>query len=277
MSHGGATMMRPTRIGGQIAPGCAAPSPRRPRRRLRRDSASRRSPSAAVERRARRVARVRRVREEDAASRRARLVLRGWRAARSRRASAYERVASDALRRSGAADDQRRSSAGDAQPKMSLTRSKNGFSPSSCRRRRASRCGSVCASSSSRCFCSLVSFFGTATRGDHVQIAVAAARDVRHALAAQLEARAGLRAGRDVQLLAAVERRHLDAPAERERREADRQLAVEVVLFAMEERVLLHVDDDVEVAGRAAGGAVLAFARGGAAAGRWRSRRESSP
>ena len=37
-------------------------------------------------------------------------------------------------------------------------------------------------------------------------------------------------------------------------------LAVEVVFLALEERVLLHVDDDVEIAGRAAGGAVLAFA-----------------
>ena len=57
-----------------------------------------------------------------------------------------------------------------------------------------------------------------------------------------------------------VERRHADLAAERERREVDRHLAVEVVAVALEERVLLHVDDDVEVAGRAAGRAVLAFA-----------------
>ena len=96
--------------------------------------------------------------------------------------------------------------------------------------------------------------------GDHVKVAMAAARHVRHALAAQLEARARLRSGRDVELLAAVERRHLDGPAEGERREADRQLAIEIVAFAMEEVVVLDVDDDVEIAGRAAGGAVLAFA-----------------
>ena len=52
----------------------------------------------------------------------------------------------------------------------------------------------------------------------------------------------------------------LTRAAERERREADRHLAVEIVAFAVEERVLLHVDDDVEIAGRAAGAAVLALA-----------------
>ncbi len=40
----------------------------------------------------------------------------------------------------------------------------------------------------------------------------------------------------------------------------DRHLAIEVVFLAMEERVLLDVDDDVEIARRAAGGAVLALA-----------------
>ena len=40
----------------------------------------------------------------------------------------------------------------------------------------------------------------------------------------------------------------------------NRQLAVEIVPFAVEESVLLDVDDDVEVAGGTAGGAMLAFA-----------------
>ena len=35
---------------------------------------------------------------------------------------------------------------------------------------------------------------------------------------------------------------------------------IQVVAFAVEERMLLHVDDDVEVAGRAAGRAVFPFA-----------------
>ena len=37
-------------------------------------------------------------------------------------------------------------------------------------------------------------------------------------------------------------------------------MAVEVVVFAMEDVVVLDVDDDVEIARRAAGGSVLAFA-----------------
>ena len=58
----------------------------------------------------------------------------------------------------------------------------------------------------------------------------------------------------------AVECRHLDVAAERERGEGHRHLAVEIVAVAPEERVVLHVDDDVEVAGRAAAGPGLAFA-----------------
>ena len=38
------------------------------------------------------------------------------------------------------------------------------------------------------------------------------------------------------------------------------QLAVQVVVLAPEHRMLRHVDDDVEIAGRSALGAVLAFA-----------------
>ena len=73
------------------------------------------------------------------------------------------------------------------------------------------------------------------------------------------EARARLRSRRDVQLVAAVERRHLDLAAERQDRVTDRQLAEQVVAVAVEELVLLDVDDDVEIARRAAGAAVLAF------------------
>src|SRR5690242_18497540 len=59
---------------------------------------------------------------------------------------------------------------------------------------------------------------------DDVEVAVAAAADVRHAFSPQLEPRAGLRARRDVQLLAPVQDRHLDRAAERERRKTDRHL-----------------------------------------------------
>ena len=92
------------------------------------------------------------------------------------------------------------------------------------------------------------------------QVAVAAAADVGHALAAHAERRAALRACRNRERLVAVERRDLDLAAERERREVQRHLAVQVVAVALEERVLLHVDDDVEIAGRAAARAGFAFA-----------------
>ena len=48
------------------------------------------------------------------------------------------------------------------------------------------------ASSSSRAFCSLLSFLGTRDASDHMQVAMPASRDVRHALATQPEARARL-------------------------------------------------------------------------------------
>src|SRR5688500_9173386 len=96
---------------------------------------------------------------------------------------------------------------------------------------------------------------------DDVQVAVSASADVRHALAAQPEARAGLRASRDVQVLAALQRRHLHGPAEGERREVDWLLAIEIVIFTLDEWMFLHVHDDVEIAGRATGGAVFSLAR----------------
>ncbi len=64
-----------------------------------------------------------------------------------------------------------------------------------------------------------------------------------------------------VQRVVAVERRHLHRAAERERGEGDAQLAVQIVVVALEERVVGDDHDDVEIARRAALGAVLAFAR----------------
>ena len=66
--------------------------------------------------------------------------------------------------------------------------------------------------------------------------------------------------GRDVHVFLTVERRNLDVAAKRERRKGDRHLAIEIVFLAMEERVLLDVDNDVEIAGRAPGAAMFAFA-----------------
>src|SRR4051812_36308020 len=95
---------------------------------------------------------------------------------------------------------------------------------------------------------------------DDVEIAVAAAAHVRHALVTQLEARPGLRAGGYVHFLTAIKRRHFHRPPERESGEAHWHLAVEVILFTMKERVLLHVDDDVQVSLRPAGAPVFSFA-----------------
>src|SRR6185312_5686964 len=77
----------------------------------------------------------------------------------------------------------------------------------------------------------------------------------------QPEHLAGLRLGRDLHLGVTVERRDVDVAAEGRRREADRQLAVQVGAVALEHRVGLEADDDVEVAGRAAVDTGFAFAR----------------
>jgi hypothetical protein len=64
-----------------------------------------------------------------------------------------------------------------------------------------------------------------------------------------------------VKLLVTVQRGDPDGPAERQCRKRNRQLAVEIVSFTLEERVLLDVNDDVEVAGGTAAAAVFSFAR----------------
>ena len=51
-----------------------------------------------------------------------------------------------------------------------------------------------------------------------------------------------------------------DLAAERQGREVHRNLAVQVVAVALEELVVLHLDDDVQVARRAAGRSALALA-----------------
>src|SRR6266852_1675235 len=91
------------------------------------------------------------------------------------------------------------------------------------------------------------------------QIASPASVDIRHALAFQPERGAGLRSLGDLHGFGPVERRHLDVAAKRHRREVDRDLAEQVHPVAPEKLVLVHVDDDVEMTGRTAGGAGLAF------------------
>ena len=87
-----------------------------------------------------------------------------------------------------------------------------------------------------------------------------AAADLRHALAADAQRRAGLRALGDLDGLLTVERRHENLAAERERREVHRHFAEQIDAVAPEELVLLHVHDDVEMSGGTAADARLAFA-----------------
>ena len=80
------------------------------------------------------------------------------------------------------------------------------------------------------------------------QVAAAAARHVRHSLAAKAEDRPRLRAFRHLERFVSVERRHVDVAAERESREVQRNLARQVVALAPEERVRRNFDEDVKVA-----------------------------
>src|SRR6185369_17188104 len=92
------------------------------------------------------------------------------------------------------------------------------------------------------------------------QVPAAATCDVGHASPAHAERLPALCPFRDIEGFLALERRNRDVTAERERREVERNLAVEIVPFALKERVLLHVDDDVQVAGGSAVGPGLALA-----------------
>ena len=89
--------------------------------------------------------------------------------------------------------------------------------------------------------------------------------------------RAGGRSGRHVHVERAGRSVDLERAAEHQRRERHGHVDVEVVALALEDLVRLDVDDDVEIAGRAAGRAVLALAAEAAAAGRRRCRPGCAP
>src|SRR5690606_8298144 len=94
-----------------------------------------------------------------------------------------------------------------------------------------------------------------------VEVAGRGRAEHRHALAAQAELRAGLRAGGDRHLgPAAVQRRHLDVAAEGRRGHGDRHAAVEIRAVALKEAVRPDRQEDVEVARRRAAHPGLAFA-----------------
>ena len=72
----------------------------------------------------------------------------------------------------------------------------------------------------------------------HQQVAAAVVSRVGHALALERKDLAALRAGRNPQLLAAVQRRHFDRRPQRRLRVADRRLAVQVLPSALKQRML---------------------------------------
>src|SRR5690348_3849453 len=92
------------------------------------------------------------------------------------------------------------------------------------------------------------------------KVAGVAAANGLHALAAQPEFLPRLRFRRDGDAGHAAEDRDFDGCAERGLRETDRHLATQVVAMALEDRMLAHVDLDVQVAGRRAGRAGFALA-----------------
>src|SRR5258708_3060963 len=94
----------------------------------------------------------------------------------------------------------------------------------------------------------------------HVLVAALVAVEMGDALAAQPENLSALRAGGDLHLHLAVQRRHLDGGAERRLGEADGHLADDLGVFASHALVLLHLHHHVEIAGRAAAFAGLALA-----------------
>ena len=94
-----------------------------------------------------------------------------------------------------------------------------------------------------------------------VDVAAALAAELRRALAAQALDRAVLACPAGTRsFLAPLQRRHLDLGAARRLGDGERDLDLEVVALALEDRRRLDVGDDVEVAGRAAVAPGLALA-----------------
>src|SRR5213595_3147498 len=84
------------------------------------------------------------------------------------------------------------------------------------------------------------------------RVAVTALAEVGHALALEFEDLAGLAAGRDPEFHRAVEHGDLDLGPERQLRECNGQVAVEVDAIAREDLVLADAHEDVEVTRRPA-------------------------
>lgn len=84
------------------------------------------------------------------------------------------------------------------------------------------------------------------------EIAVHVGAHALDPLAAQPKHLSGLRLGRDLDLRVTVQRRDFDFSPQRRGREADRHLAVQIVVLALEHGVRLQLHDDIQVARRAA-------------------------
>jgi hypothetical protein len=97
-------------------------------------------------------------------------------------------------------------------------------------------------------------------RHAHAVVALAGGAEPRHALAAQAELLARLRARRNLELDRPVERLDLDRGAERRLRKRQLELAPHVGALALEDLVLGDVQDDVEIAPPSAAPPLLALA-----------------
>src|SRR6516225_1911747 len=92
------------------------------------------------------------------------------------------------------------------------------------------------------------------------QIAAASAAHIRHALAAEPQRRSRLRPFGHFHHFRLLERRNLNFTAERDGGEVHLHLAVQIVPVPPEELMLLDLDDDIQVPGRAARGPCFALA-----------------
>src|SRR6266478_948252 len=81
-----------------------------------------------------------------------------------------------------------------------------------------------------------------------IQIAFAAAVRVSQTLAAKAKDRAALRTFRDFQFFLGAEPRNLQLRAKRGLRHADGNGAVQIGAAAFEERMFLHLEDDIQIA-----------------------------
>src|ERR1700731_2949530 len=108
--------------------------------------------------------------------------------------------------------------------------------------------------------CALVAGFGCFDGNFHNLIATLVGPRVEDSLFTQPEALAVLSALRNFEQGAAVDGRHFDLGSERGFPDGNGHLDLDIVAFAMKERVLFHFGGDVEIAWRRAHGAGIALA-----------------